>query len=247
MASSVAVAAPVSIGVAPSGVVVRFDMQNSPGFIFISDPFPGVEVGLLLTPSEEKVQLVAGRENGRLVCKDSTGKDLGKVTIAPVYSMGVVIPPQCGCAVNAREAPAPEAQWIHVKGTLPVQVLDGEERMEPVALEMKKGATASAGHVALTVENAVVKDGSIKLNLKLSRKNKDVPVGRILFQKMDGTALEAKGGTKHIYLAQEDYTVECEYAIPSADAELKVVLFKKTGREVQVPLDLKVGLGGPAR
>ena len=36
-------------------------------------------------------------------------------------------------------------------------------------------------------------------------------------------------------------------AIPSTDAELKVVLFKKTGREVQVPLDLKVGLGGPAR
>lgn len=87
---------------------------------------------------------------------------------------------------GCREAPAPEAQWIHVKGTLPVQVLDGEEQMEPVALEMKKGATASAGHVALTVENAVVKDGSVTLNLKLSRKNRDVPVDRILFQKMDG-------------------------------------------------------------
>ena len=131
-------------------------MQNSPGFIFVSEPFPGVEVGLILTPSGEKVQLAAGREDGRLVCTDSTGKDLGKVMMIPVYSMGVVLPPQYGCAVAAREAPAPDAQWIHVKGTLPVQVLDGEEQMEPVALEMKKGATASAGHVALTVENAVV-------------------------------------------------------------------------------------------
>ncbi|MCD8062768.1 MAG: hypothetical protein LUE13_10620 [Akkermansiaceae bacterium] len=247
LASSVAVAAPVPIGVAPSGVVVRFDMQNSPGFTFVSDPFPGVEVGLLLTPSGEKVQLAAGREGERLVCTDSTGKDLGKVTMIPLYSMGVVLPPQYGCAVAAREAPAPEAQWIHVKGTLPVQVLDGEEQMEPVTLEMKKGATASVGHVALKVENAVVKDGSITLNLKLSRKNRDVPVGGILFQKMDGTPLEAKCGTRHIYLAQENYAVEYEYAIPSDDAELKVVLFKKTGREVQVPLDLKVGLGGPAR
>lgn len=100
--------------------------------------------------------------------------------------------------------------------------------------------------MALTVENAVIKDGSIALNLKLSRKSKDVPVGRILFQKMDGTVLEAKGNPKRIYMANGDYAVEYEYAIPSADAELKVVLFKKTGREVQVPLDLKVGLGGPA-
>ena len=105
LASSVAVAAPVSIGVAPSGVVVRFDMQNSPGFIFVSEPFPGVEVGLILTPSGEKVQLAAGREDGRLVCTDSTGKDLGKVMMIPVYSMGVVLPPQYGCAVAAREAP----------------------------------------------------------------------------------------------------------------------------------------------
>ena len=247
LASSVAVAAPVSIGVAPSGVVVRFDMQNSPGFIFVSEPFPGVEVGLILTPSGEKVQLAAGREDGRLVCTDSTGKDLGKVMMIPVYSMGVVLPPQYGCAVAAREAPAPEAQWIHVKGTLPVQVLDGEEQMEPVALEMKKGATASAGHVALTVENAVVKDGSVTLNLKLSRKNRDVPVDRILFQKMDGAALEAEGNPKQVHMANENYTVEYEYVIPSTDAELKVVLFKKTGRKVQVPLDLKVGLGGPAR
>lgn len=133
LVSSFAMAAPVSIEVVPSGVSVRFDMKKKEEDIVVpmGDPDSLVEVGLVLKPSDGKTVLNAGKKDAALVCTDSTGKDLGSVEVKQGRMMAFVMPPGYSCSVCVREAPAPEARWIHVKGTVPVKALDGEEKRTP--------------------------------------------------------------------------------------------------------------------
>lgn len=248
MAASLAVASPVSLDVVPAGISVQFGRnqeKKTSGMNFIGGSLPAVELEMILRASRKGVELAVGNAEADLSLEDSTGKNLGKATFQKSYVKGRVEEGEYGCSVGVPTSPAPGARWIHVKGHLPVQVLDREEKMDPVTLKMEKNAVVNVeGNMKLKVNKVVAAGNSLKVELELSRKGKGAQVEKMLFRNMDGTELKAEGKRQGFYTVNEDYTGNYEYALPAGTAELQVVLVKKAGEEVQVPLDLKVGLGG---
>lgn len=112
---------------------------------------------------------------------------------------------------------------------------------------MKKDATGKTSNFTFRVDDVTRKGDSLKLRLEISWKGKDAPVKKILFRKVDGTELKAKGNLKSSYMMNDDFKGIYEYVVPSGEKELNVILVKKAGEEVLVPLDMKVGLGGPVK
>lgn len=238
--------------VAPSGILVRFEQakKKSDSIIMFKSSNPLVEIGLVLTAPNKKTQLSVPKDAPvDIVGTDSSGKNLGKISVEENFNMGFPQKPDYVVCLGMEKSPAPGAEWIQAKGNLNVRVLDKKVKTEPVAVTLEKGSKVKVGAADLEIEQVTPSGDSLKVKIQLVQQEDSATVmpESLLFQKEDGTPIKAVSNMYSSSSFNDKCTMNFTYTLKANDHTVKVVLVSKTGDIVKIPVDVKVNIGGPVK